>query len=38
VSTDPVVRVWKLETGEIGINLQGHAKGIVTLAFSDFVP
>jgi target of rapamycin complex subunit LST8 len=35
VSTDPVVRLWKLDTGEIGLSLQGHTKGIITLAFND---
>lgn len=35
VSTDPIVRIWKIESGEIGISLQGHTKGIVSLAFND---
>jgi len=36
VSTDTVAKVWKIDTGDVEINLVGHSKGITSVALSDF--
>lgn len=35
VSTDTIIRIWDIQTGDLKRPLKGHTKGITSLAFSD---
>lgn len=35
VSTDTIIRIWDIATGDLKRPLKGHTKGITSLAFSD---
>lgn len=37
VSTDTLIRIWKIEKADIRKTLTGHTKGITCLAFSEAV-
>ncbi|CAI2376891.1 unnamed protein product [Moneuplotes crassus] len=36
VSSDAILKIWEVESGDLRRVLKGHAKGITTLAFSDY--